>query len=93
MRATMMPRQLSIDPHEIGLSSNVTPAAASSVGWTRKTLALAMHMSCLALFWSLVVSPVLTPILSGELQREFKPLLQAWAAWIAPAQAQRPRRG
>lgn len=91
MRATMMPRQLPIRPHEIGLSSTALPVAASP-GWTRKTFALAMHMSCLALFWTLVVSPLLTPIRTGELQREFKPVLQALTALFQPTHPQQPRR-
>jgi hypothetical protein len=91
MPATMMPRQLPIRPHQIGLSSTALPVVTSP-GWTRKTFALAMHMSCLALFWTLVVSPLLTPIRTGELQREFKPVLQALTALFERTPAQPPRR-
>ncbi len=69
-------------PHATALSSTGRRGPRKQAGWTRKTFALALHASCLVLFWALVVSPVVTPILTGELQREFKPLLQAWAGWL-----------
>lgn len=54
---------------------------AAPVGWTRKTLALAMHLACLGLFGLMVVWPVASPIARGELAREFKPLLEALESW------------
>ena len=38
-------------------------------------------MACLALFGLAVVWPVVSPVASGELAREFEPVLQALAAW------------
>jgi hypothetical protein len=38
--------------------------------------------ACLALFWLLVVWPVTGPIASGELVREFGPLVRVLAAWV-----------
>jgi hypothetical protein len=52
----------------------------ASVAWTRKTFALAIHMTCLGLFGLTVVWPVASPMASGELAREFKPVLEALAA-------------
>jgi hypothetical protein len=48
-------------------------------GLTRKTMALGMHLTCLGLFGLLVVWPVARPIATGELAREFKPMLQELA--------------
>lgn len=60
-----------------------TRARAGSVGWRRKTFALALHVACLALFGASVVWPVASPIARGELAREFKPVLEAWEGWMA----------
>jgi hypothetical protein len=49
----------------------------------RKLLAAAMHMACLALFWVLVVWPVAGPMASGELAREFGPVLCAVKGEVA----------
>lgn len=43
--------------------------------------ALVMHATCLALFGLFVVWPVVAPIASGELAREFQPVLETLAAW------------
>jgi hypothetical protein len=43
--------------------------------------ALAMHLTCLALFGLFVVWPVVAPIASGELAREFQPVLETLVAW------------
>lgn len=56
-------------------------AQAAPVGWTRKTFALAMHLTCLGLFGWMVVWPVASPIARGELAREFKPVLEALGSW------------
>lgn len=39
-----------------------------------------MHAACLVLFALVVVWPVASPIASGEVAREFQPVLQALAA-------------
>ena len=57
-----------------------TPTPVAGIGWARKTLAIAMHMACLALFGLTVVLPVASPIARGELAREFKPVLEALSA-------------
>lgn len=81
----MTPRRLPLRPGNS--ASHALPAwapfQAAPAGWTRKALALSMHCSCLALFGLLVVWPVLSPIASGELAREFEPVLEALAA-LAP---------
>ena len=81
--ATMTPRSLPLPSDTIAFQPQFLSANASSVGWTRKTLALSMHMTCLALFGALVVWPVVSPIASGELASEFKPWLQLWDGWTA----------
>jgi hypothetical protein len=77
-------------PDPIAFHPQFLSIHAADVGWTRKTFALGMHLACLALFGVLVVWPVVEPIASGELAREFKPLLQAWAGWMARLQSLRP---
>lgn len=57
--------------------------AFSGPGWTRKTLALLTHLGCLALFWFLVVWPVVSPVARGELAREFEPVRKAWSDWTS----------
>jgi hypothetical protein len=83
--ATMTPRRLPLDSETLRLRQPALLVArpAAAPGWTRKTLALAMHLACLALFWWTVVAPVASPIARGELAREFKPLREAWVAWVA----------
>jgi len=88
----MTSRYLPTSSHPIAFSPPPMRATSAPAGWTRKTFALAMHMGCLALFWTLVVSPVVTPILTGELQREFMPLLQAWSDWTSGGHAECSRR-
>ena len=76
----MTPRRLPLRPDTF-VSHRALPAAApvrvAPVGWARKTFALALHMTCLGLFGLFVVWPVASPLSSGELAREFKPVLQA----------------
>jgi hypothetical protein len=83
MRASMTPHRLAPRPDDLSHPPARSAAPACAVGWTRKTFALTMHAACLALFWLLVVRPVVTPIASGELQREFAPVLRAWTAWTS----------
>lgn len=78
--ATMMPRRLPLRPEDF-VSPRAVPLALPSVSWTRKTFALTLHVGCLGLFGLLVVWPVASPLASGELAREFKPVLEALAAW------------
>jgi hypothetical protein len=76
----MTPRRLPFCPDTAMIYRSLPhPAQATTVGWTRKTFAIAMHMSCLALFGLTVVWPVASPMASGELAREFAPVLQALA--------------
>jgi hypothetical protein len=78
----MTPRRLPLRPDTMTFLRPVAdpaPAPVSTVGWTRKTLAIAMHMACLGLFVLTVVLPLASAISRGELQREFKPALQALA--------------
>lgn len=80
----MIARRLPLDP-EIARSrpeALVVARPAADAGWTRKTFALALHLACLALFWLTVVWPVVSPLGSGELAREFQPVREAGAAWI-----------
>ena len=81
----MMPRRLPLRPDTIA-SQCPFPVPArvqvAPVGWTRKTFAMAMHISCLGLFGLIVVWPLASPIASGELAREFKPVLEVLAAWV-----------
>jgi hypothetical protein len=82
----MTPRRLPLSPDTIYFHQPLHPTIAArmaSVGWTRKLFALALHMACLALFGLFVVWPVAAPIARGELEREFRPVLQAWSAWTA----------
>jgi hypothetical protein len=79
----MMPRRLPLRPDRLPTDAAraFTPhLQADSVGWARKTLAIAIHMTCLALFGLTVVWPVASPLASGELAREFAPVLQALGA-------------
>jgi len=83
----MTPRRLPLRllhtlPSDRPLAHRV-PVELAPVGWTRKTLAVATHFTCLAFFGLLVVWPVASPIASGELAREFKPVLQALATWVS----------
>lgn len=71
----MTPRRLPLRPDTFA-SHHAAP-----VGLARKTFALALHMTCLGLFGLFVVWPVASPLSSGELAREFKPVLQALATW------------
>lgn len=86
MRANMTPRRLPLPPQLIVVRPrNPFPevdAAVAGVGWTRKTFALAMHMACLWLFWLLVASPLVTSLRSGELAREFAPVVEAVRGWV-----------
>lgn len=81
----MIARRLPLDPDTFG-SHRTMPAAApiqaAPAGWARKTFALALHMTCLGLFGLFVVWPVASPASSGELAREFKPVLQVLASWV-----------
>lgn len=83
----MMPRRL---PLRTDTTSHCPfPAVArvpvARAGWTRKTFAMTMHITCLGLFGLTVVWPLASPIASGELAREFKPVLQALASWLPEA--------
>ena len=78
----MTPRRLPLHADSITFlrpRPDFTPAPVAGVGFVRKTLAIAMHMACLGLFGLTVVLPVASPIARGELEREFKPVLQALA--------------
>ena len=80
----MIPRRIALRPDMLtseGALPCWPPAQSARVGWTRKAAAVAMHLACLALFGLIVVWPVASPIASGELGREFQPVLQALAAW------------
>jgi hypothetical protein len=80
----MTPRRLPLRPDTIASQYPFPVPArlqAAPAGWTRKTLAIAMHITCLGLFGLTVVWPVASPIASGELAREFKPVLEVLAAW------------
>lgn len=81
----MMPRSLSL-PHDVVASYRPAPTDArarrSAAGWRRKAFAMALHMACLGLFGATVVWPVVSPVARGELAREFKPALEALAAWV-----------
>jgi uncharacterized BrkB/YihY/UPF0761 family membrane protein len=68
---------LRLRPEALWIARPPAPA-----GWTRKTFALAMHLACLGLFGLTVVLPVVGPLGSGELAREFQPVQQACAAWV-----------
>ena len=78
----MMPRRLPLHPHAVRSSCTSpwkAPAPAVAARWPRKAMAIALHTTCLGLFGILVVWPVVSPIASGELAREFRPLLEALA--------------
>jgi hypothetical protein len=78
----MLPRRLPLRPDTItflGREPSAAPLQLAGVGWTRKTLALAMHMACLGLFGLIVVWPVASPLARGELAREFQPVLEVLA--------------
>ena len=82
----MLPRRLPLRPATItvlGRAPSAAPVQVAGVSWTRKTLALAMHMACLGLFGLIVVWPVASPLARGELAREFKPVLEVLAG-LAP---------
>ena len=86
----MMPRRLPLSPDTLSFAAALPPPAPAAVGWTRKAAAMAMHIACLALFGLIVVWPLASPIASGELAREFKPVLDALAAcgpWTEPSRA------
>jgi hypothetical protein len=89
-RWLMIARRLSLSPDTLAAHRALPrwePPSAQA-GWTRKLTALFMHCTCLALFGLFVVWPVVGPIASGELAREFQPVLEALAAWqpgAAPA--------
>lgn len=80
----MIPRRLPLDTETLRLRPEphwvVRPARPAA--WTRKTFALALHLACLGLFALTVVLPVVGPVASGELAREFQPLQAACAAWV-----------
>jgi len=78
--AAMMPRRLPLSPDTFSFDAALPPAPPAAVGWMRKAMAMAMHVACLALFGLMVVWPLASPIASGELAREFKPVLDALAA-------------
>jgi hypothetical protein len=76
-------------PHQLDSSfiqgpcrSEVVTGSASSTRM-QKAIALMLHAGGLALFYAVVVMPVASPLATGELAREFKPLLDAWIAWSA----------
>jgi hypothetical protein len=77
-------------PDSIAFPPQFLSVEAVDVSWRRKTFALALHMTCLGLFGVLVVWPVVSPIASGELAREFEPLLRAWASWSSKLLSLRP---
>ena len=77
----MMPRRLPLDPRSVPLHRALPAVAPAPVAWPRKATALAMHLSGLTLFALTVVWPVVSPIASGELGREFRPMLHALVAW------------
>ena len=80
----MTPRRLPLSPETLASHHALSfwaPAQAAPAGWTRKMTALVMHLTCLALFGLFVVWPVVGPIASGELTREFQPVLATLAAW------------
>ncbi|WP_222622803.1 hypothetical protein [Ramlibacter cellulosilyticus] len=54
----------------------------SQAGWGQKTFAIATHVTCLGLFGLVVVWPIASPLASGELAREFAPVLELLVAWV-----------
>lgn len=54
---------------------------ATPPGWTRKTCAMVLHLACLGLFGLSVVWPVVGPLASGQVARDFALLHQAGTAW------------
>jgi len=76
----MMPRRLPLRPDTYKFEY----AKPADVGLARKTFALVLHTTCLGLFGILVVWPLVSSITSGELVREFKPVLQALQGLAAP---------
>jgi thiosulfate reductase cytochrome b subunit len=81
----MTPRRLPLDPEILRLRPQAYVAArpAAPVGWTRKALAVALHLACCWLFVMTVVWPVASPAAQREIAREFKPLRDAWVEWLA----------
>jgi hypothetical protein len=82
----MTPRRLPLplDPVSIQrVSRSEVETGVSSVGFLRTLFALALHAGGLALFYTIVVMPVASPVATGELAREFKPLVDALIAWSA----------
>lgn len=78
----MMPRRISLRPDTTASPCTTpwrAPARATAASWPRKAVAVALHTTCLGLFGILVVWPVVSPLASGELAREFKPVLDALA--------------
>lgn len=78
----MIPRRLPLDPDAIPFHRPLPSGSrgqGAPVGWTRKTFALVVHLTCLGLFGLFVVWPVASPIARGELASEFKPVLEALA--------------
>jgi hypothetical protein len=73
-----------VDP--LSISPWKAPAPAVGAGWWRKTVALALHVSCLGFFGFFVVWPVASPIARGQLAREFQPVVDVLVAqgwWTA----------
>jgi thiosulfate reductase cytochrome b subunit len=90
MPATMTPRRLPVPPHLVTVRPSLLSEFESDVasaGWLRKTWALALHLACLWLFAAVVVWPLVSSVSSGELAREFKPVLQALQRLAAAAAA------
>ena len=93
-RWLMIARRLPLSPDTLASHHTLSlwaPSPAAPAGWTRKVAALVLHLTCLALFGLFVVWPVVSPIASGELEREFKPVLEALAAWSPWEPARRAR--
>jgi thiosulfate reductase cytochrome b subunit len=76
----MTPRRLPLPRELIAVRPSIRSEMDSDVGspgFMRKAWALTMHLACLWLFWLFCVSPLVSSIASGELAREFAPVLEA----------------
>ena len=78
----MVPRSLTLPPDVIASHRPLVAdarARRSAAGLRRKACAIALHAACFGLFGWTVVWPVLSPVVNGEITREFEPALKAWA--------------
>ncbi|HVE55155.1 MAG TPA: hypothetical protein VNB23_17375 [Ramlibacter sp.] len=82
----MTPCRLSLDADSLcEPQAWIVPRNARAPGWTRKTFALGLHAASLALFGLTVVWPVVGPLASGEMARDFGLLQSALEEWLKAA--------